>query len=181
MQAASRRTGKAPTTIEVRVSAQARSPLPATEAERLARAVLRAEGVRHAFLSVAFVGRARIRSLNLRHRGRDLETDVLAFTLQAGTGARGHGGTGKARTGAQTHGRTERTGPTLVGDIYICAPVGARQATRFGASPAEELRRLLVHGVLHVLGYDHPDGARRTTSALWRRQERLLARLGRER
>ena len=68
---------------------------------------------------------------------------------------------------------------TVVGDVYVCVPVGVRQATRFGASPVEELRRLLVHGVLHVLGYDHPEGPGRTASAMWRRQERLLALLGR--
>ena len=144
------------------MSALTRTPLPRAEAERLARAVLRAEGVRNAILSVAFVGRRRIRSLNRRHLGNDRETDVLAFTLQAGNGARRHGG-------------------TVVGDVYVCAPVGVEQAARYDASPVEEMRRLLVHGVLHVLGYDHPEGPRRTASGMWRRQERLLARLGRSR
>jgi probable rRNA maturation factor len=162
MRAASRRTGRAPTTVEVRVSARTHSPLPRTQAERLARAVLGAEGVRHAVLSIAFVGRDRIRSLNRRHRGQDRETDVLAFSLQAGTGARG-------------------PRDTVVGDVYVCAPVGVGQAAGFGASPVEEVRRLLVHGVLHVLGYDHPEGSRRTASAMWRRQEQLLARFGRPR
>jgi 1-deoxy-D-xylulose-5-phosphate reductoisomerase len=45
----------------------------------------------------------------------------------------------------------------------------------------EEVRRLVVHGVLHVLGYDHAEGPRRTTGAMWRRQEQHLARLGRTR
>jgi probable rRNA maturation factor len=125
----------------------------------VARAVLRAEGVRRVMLSVTFVGRRRIRSLNRRHFGRDRETDVVAFTLAAGPGARRHEG-------------------TVVGDVYVCAPVGAAQSRRFGATPREEVRRLLVHGVLHVLGYDHPDGAGRMASPMWRRQERLLSRLG---
>jgi probable rRNA maturation factor len=150
-------------------------PLACTDAERLARTVLRAEGVRDAMLSITFVGRQGIRSLNRRHRGRDSHTDVLAFTLQAGTGAQGLGSGGHGGTGARGHDRV------VVGDIYVCAPVAVGQAGRFGAAPVEELRRLLVHGVLHVLGYDHPDGPRRTTSAMWRRQEQLLARLGRRR
>ena len=139
------------------VSATAASPLSRAEAERLARAVLRAEKVAHAILSVAFVGRGRIRSLNRRYCGRDRETDVMALTMTVGTAARRHGG-------------------TVIGDIYVCARVGIAQARRFGATPRAELRRLLVHGVLHVLGYDHPAGDRRIASPMWRRQERHLAR-----
>jgi probable rRNA maturation factor len=141
------------------VSARTRSSLARADAEHLARAVLSAEGVRDAILSITFVGRQGIRSLNRRHLGQDSHTDVLAFALQDGTRARGQG-------------------RTVVGDVYVCAPVGVGQARRFGARPVDELRRLLVHGVLHVLGYDHPGGPRRTTSAMWRRQEQLLARLG---
>jgi probable rRNA maturation factor len=142
----------------VRVSVRARSPVSGAEAARLARAVLRAEGVGGALLSIALVGRRRIRSLNRRHLGHDRETDVIAFTL--GTEPRG-----PARS------------RTVVGDVYVCVPVAADQAPRYGATPKAELRRLVVHGVLHVLGYRHPSGAGRATSPMWRRQERLLARL----
>jgi probable rRNA maturation factor len=138
------------------VTALTRTPLPRAEAERLARAVLRAEGVRHAVLSIAFVGRRRIRGLNRRHLGKDCETDVIAFGLGGVPGL-------------------------VVGDVYCAPEVGSRQARRFGTRPGEEIRRLLVHGVLHVLGYDHPEGPRRTASAMWRRQEQLLARFGRPR
>ena len=158
MRGASPPTGRSTIAAEVAVSATVASPLSRAEAERLARAVLRAEGVKRAMLSVAFVGRRRIRSLNRRHFGRDRETDVVAFTLTGLTDARTH----------------ERT---VVGDVYVCAPVGMAQSRRFGATPREELRRLLVHGVLHVLGYDHPAGRGRVSSPMWRRQERLLARL----
>ena len=146
------------------VSSPAASPLSRTEAERLARAVLRAEGAPDVVLSVALVGRRRIRTLNRRYFGRDRETDVIALTMPD----------------ARTHGRTAGVGPGgfLVGDVYVCVPVGVAQARRFGATPREELRRLVVHGVLHVLGHDHPSGARRALSPMWRRQERLLARLG---
>jgi probable rRNA maturation factor len=55
----------------------------------------------------------------------------------------------------------------IVGDVYVCPSV-ARVAEQ------EELMRLVVHGVLHVLGYDHPEGRGRTVSTMWRVQERYV-------
>jgi rRNA maturation RNase YbeY len=62
----------------------------------------------------------------------------------------------------------------LVGDIYIAPDVGRRNAAEHGVSLAEELTRLVVHGVLHVLGFDHPTGRGRLTSSMWQRQEKLV-------
>jgi probable rRNA maturation factor len=118
---------------------------------RAAEAVLRAER-RRAMISVAFVGRDRMGRLNARWKGRAGATDVLAFPL-AGPGR------------------------TLAGDVYICRWVAAREARTRGVPLRQELLRLVVHGVLHVLGYDHPEGAARMTCAMWRRQERYLRRL----
>jgi len=111
-------------------------------------AVLRGEQ-RTALVSVSFVGRERMRSLNARWKGRNEPTDVLAFALTGPDGAR-------------------------TGDIYICPWVAAREARARGLPLRQELKRLLVHGVLHLLGYDHPEGPRRTRSPMWRRQERYL-------
>lgn len=58
---------------------------------------------------------------------------------------------------------------SLLGDVYVCPEAGD--------GSHEELVRLIVHGTLHVLGYDHPEGAGRTRSAMWRRQERYVRRL----
>jgi len=132
------------------------------EAGRVARAVLRAEGVRRAMVSIALVGRRRIRSLNRCHLGHDRETDVIAFSLETLT-------------------RDRPARRPVVGDVYVCVPVAATQARRYDTTPPDELRRLVVHGILHVLGYRHPDGAGRSASPMWRRQERLLARLKRGR
>jgi len=132
-------------------SAVRRSPLSRAAAAALARRVLRAEGVRDAVLSLTFVGRRRIRSLNRRYLGRDRETDVIAFALPGAPGP-------------------------LVGDVYCSPDAAARAARRFGVSAREELRRLVVHGVLHVLGLDHPEGPGRTRGAMWARQEQLLGR-----
>jgi rRNA maturation RNase YbeY len=124
------------------------APLSSASAERLALRVLRGER-RAAVLSLAFVGRDRMRALNTRWKRRPAPTDVLAFALEDPRGA-------------------------LAGDVYICRWVAAREARARGIPLRQELRRLVVHGVLHVLGYDHPDGERRTASAMWRRQERYL-------
>jgi probable rRNA maturation factor len=60
---------------------------------------------------------------------------------------------------------------TLLGDVYICPEAAAHED--------HELIRLAVHGTLHVLGYDHPEGPGRTRGAMWRRQERYVRRVQR--
>ena len=134
-------------------SAVRRCALSPAAAADLAHRTLRAEGVRHAVVSVTFVGRRRIRSLNRRYLRHDRETDVLAFAMPGAAGV-------------------------VVGDIYCAPEPAARAARRYGVAVREELRRLVVHGVLHVLGHDHPEGDGRTRSAMWHRQETLLRRLG---
>ena len=62
----------------------------------------------------------------------------------------------------------------ILGDIYICPWVAEREARARGISAREELVRLVVHGTLHAIGRDHPEGPGRTRSAMWRRQERYL-------
>jgi probable rRNA maturation factor len=119
---------------------------------RVADGVLRAEGIRDASLSITFVTDRRIAALNwqhLRHRG---PTDVISFGF------------------APAH-----DGAPLEGDIYIAPGVARRNAATNVASVREELLRLVVHGVLHVVGHDHPEGAERYASPMWLRQESLLA------
>ena len=119
-----------------------------------ASAALRGERVKDAMLSITFVGRAAISRVNRRYLGHHGPTDVISFGL----------------------GRVGRRG-AVIGDIYICPEVARDNAKRQGISAGEELLRLVVHGTLHVLGYDHPAGAARTTSRMWRKQERILARV----
>ena len=122
--------------------------------KKAAVATLRAERVKDAMLSITFVSRATISGLNRRYLGHHGPTDVISFGL----------------------GRIGRRG-AVIGDVYICAEVARDNAKRQGIAAGEELLRLVVHGTLHVLGYDHPDGASRTTSRMWRKQERILARV----
>jgi rRNA maturation RNase YbeY len=104
-------------------------------------------------MSITFLTNAQMTTLNADTLGRTGSTDVIAFRLAHLTG--------------------------LVGDVYIC-PAEARRSARAEGVPAQqELRRLVVHGVLHVLGYDHPDGASRTRSAMWEVQEQYVRQLGR--
>ncbi len=117
-------------------------------------AALKAERAKDAMLSITFVGRATISHLNLRYLGHHGPTDVISFGL----------------------GRVGRRG-AVVGDVYICAEIARENAKAQGISAGEELLRLVIHGTLHVLGHDHPMGQGRTTSPMWRRQERILARV----
>lgn len=160
MPAASRPTGRrrAP---EVRVAATVPPPLRARGVAALAAAVAGAEraGAALAHLSITFVGPRRMRTLNREHLGHDRATDVIAFRFDLRPST------------------LNRRRP-LAGDIYICPAVAARNARAAGATPRDEARRLIVHGVLHVLGHDHPGGPARQHSPMWRRQEALLARFG---
>jgi len=121
---------------------------------RHARALLGALGEEEAELSLALVDDATAAELNRRWRGREGPTDVLSFPLREGRHARHRG--------------------ALLGDVVIAVAVARRQAEEHGHDLEAECRRLLIHGVLHLLGYDHvrPGEARvmRTMERkLWRR------------
>jgi probable rRNA maturation factor len=117
-------------------------------------ATLQIEGVGNAMISIAFVGRAAMRRLNQKYLGHRGATDVISFGFASG-----------GEPGA------------IIGDIYICPDVARVNARNQGVSAPEELLRLVVHGTLHVLGYDHPNGEARMKSPMWRNQEKILARL----
>ncbi|HEY9226405.1 MAG TPA: rRNA maturation RNase YbeY [Gemmatimonadaceae bacterium] len=142
--------------LAVDVAAEnARSPLSRDDIASAARAVLRYERVRDALLSITLVDRRTISRLNADHLGHRGDTDVISFGFA----------------------RATPTDP-VIGDIYICPDVARENAKLNHARVRDEIARLVVHGVLHVLGYDHPETPTRDRSKMWRRQERLLRRLG---
>jgi probable rRNA maturation factor len=141
------------------VSVSAEGVRPALSRERvatIARQVLRAERVRNAMLSITFVTRRAMARLNASHLGHRGATDVISFGFAPGA----------------------RSGP-VVGDVYIAPEIARENATRHDAGVRDETARLVIHGVLHVLGHDHPAGDGREESAMWRRQEALLRRVRR--
>jgi probable rRNA maturation factor len=135
--------------VEVSVGEGVDSPVDPSRVEAAVRHVLRAEGIPVAEISVALVSDAEITALNedyLHHQG---PTDVISFALHD-------------------------EGQPPLGDVYVGVDQAVRQAAEFGATPADEVLRLAVHGTLHVLGWDHPEGAGRTESEMFVRQEELL-------
>lgn len=114
------------------------------------------EGARGVRVDVTVLDAAAMRRLNRRATGRRRLTDVLAYTLPLAEGE-------------------------VIGDVYVCPAAATRWLAAAGRTSRgalrEELVRLAVHGTLHVLGYDHPEGPDRVRSAMWRRQERYVRRL----
>lgn len=129
-----------------------RPPIPTARVKELVTATLRAEKVKDALVSVAFVGRESMTRLNREHLGHDGPTDVISF--------------GMGRDGRQL---------PAIGDIYICPDVAIRNARRLGIESRAEMERLVVHGTLHVVGHQHPEDESRESSRMWKRQERILA------
>ena len=135
--------------VEVSVAPGVAAPVPAERVEAAVRHVLGAEGIGEAEISVALLDDTAIATMNQEYLEHEGPTDVITFAMHEGDE------------------------PPL-GDIYVGVEQAVRQAAEFGATPAEEVLRLAVHGTLHVLGYEHPEGAERTGSEMFIRQEELL-------
>ncbi|MFQ5737256.1 MAG: rRNA maturation RNase YbeY [Thermodesulfobacteriota bacterium] len=103
-------------------------------------------------VSVLLTGNARIRELNARYRKIDRPTDVLSFPMDD---------------------------PYMLGDIVISLEKAASQASEFSVTLDEEMGRLVVHGVLHLLGYDHVNGGRQAAK-MKRAEESLMGALRKE-
>ena len=116
---------------------------------------------------------ARIRVLNRTHRGIDRATDVLAFPQEhmregrflrrspaadawlAGKRQEAEGGRRKKTPGPTSASRLPPSASLELGDVVVSRDAVRRQAREYGVCEVEELTRLLVHGVLHLLGWDH--------------------------
>jgi len=115
------------------------------------------EGVHGACeLSVFFVDEVTMADLNAEHMGKVGPTDVLAFPLDAVDVAESHGPGSLTRGPARPQQDVDDV-PTLLGDVIICPLVAERQASTHAGNMIDEIALLLVHGILHVLGFDHHD------------------------
>jgi probable rRNA maturation factor len=119
--------------------------------------VLRLLKQEHAELSLALVGDREIRKLNAKYRAKDYATDVLSFTAE------------------------DAPGPIpLLGDVVISIDKARAQARERGRTMREEMTTLLIHGIVHLLGYDHEKSARdaRVMQRLERKIYRALCERG---
>jgi probable rRNA maturation factor len=121
---------------------------PSALIERAVRLARGAEDRGAVEVSVALLGDDDMGDLHRRYLAKEGPTDVIAFALGEGE--------------------------DIVGDVYIGMEQARRQAEEHSVPLEEELARLAIHGVLHVLGHDHPDGPDRTESPMFALQERLL-------
>ena len=111
---------------------------------------VRASGPGAAEVAVRFVDAEEGRTLNAQYRGRDYATNVLTFVY------------------AQE--------PALAGDLVLCLPVVLREACEQGKPAAAHFAHLIVHGMLHLQGYDHESAAE--ARVMENREREILARLG---
>lgn len=122
---------------------------------KIATHILYAVGEAKTLLSIEIVGDGKMRRLNKEYRRRDRTTDVLAFATREGPGP-----------------------PSLLlGDVVISLPQAIRQAYENNQPVDHELTRLLIHGVLHLCGYDHERGVEEARRMAMRERQ-VLRRIG---
>ena len=122
-----------------------RGRLPHKESARLADIILKKEKKKSP-VNIILTDDRYLRDLNYRFRGKDRPTDVLAFPLDADEG--------------------------LLGEIYISIETARRQAAEYRVTLREEVLRLVVHGTLHLCGYDHHENGE--TNVIRKREEKYL-------
>ncbi len=146
--------------VDLQIATAYADLVPAERLRAAARAALRTEAQSDAGvveLTLVLTDDSGIRSLNRDFLGNDAPTDVLAFSA------------------------IEDDGPFVsapeaggyLGDVIVSYPRAVAQAQEQGHSPEQELDLLIVHGILHLLGYDHADDEEK--AAMWARQDAILA------
>lgn len=135
--------------VEITVNGEDVTATAAVMIERGVRAALVEEGAMQAEVSVTLLDDGGIQQMNATYLDRNHPTDVIAFSLGDPGG--------------------------VFGDVYIGHQQAERQAAEHGEAIEVELLRLAIHGTLHVLGHDHPDGPERWDSPMFALQERLVA------
>lgn len=114
--------------------------------------ILKEEKLENVEFNIIFIDNPRIHEMNLTYRGIDRPTDVISFALEDN--------------------KTIDLGVRLLGDIYISIDKAKEQATSYGHSLRREISFLAVHGLLHLLGYDHM--TKEEEKVMFQKQEELL-------
>ena len=128
-----------------------RAPLSAARVSALVQLALKSEGVADAVISVTFLTSRAMAKMNREQLGHSGATDIITFELTRPI-----------------------TAAPVTGDLYICPDVARANAKAWGVPVREELARLVIHGTLHTLGIEHPEGEARVDSPMWRAQEKYL-------
>lgn len=111
-------------------------------------------------MSILVVDDARIQEINRDYLGKDRPTNVISFAMQEGEGG--------------------DISPMLLGDVVISAETAAREAAEAGQSFVSELYFLLLHGMLHLVGYDHERGTVAQARLMERREREIFSEIHRE-
>ena len=125
----------------------------------MARRILAELGLLDAEISLLFVNDLQIQVLNQRYLRRDKPTNVLAFPMREGEFSTLH--------------------PHLLGDIVISVETAKRQSNRFGLNEMGMIILLMIHGVLHLIGFEH-EGAKKSAREMATRQRELFQRVTQE-
>ena len=128
--------------------------LPGRKIKRIALTILELVGEKNAELSLALIGNLEIKKLNARYRKKDYATDVLSFPVE---------GIVLKET-------------RLLGDVVVSVEKAVEQARAHGHSSEQELVKLLIHGIVHLIGYDHERSAR-DARAMRRVEKRIYRQL----
>jgi probable rRNA maturation factor len=148
--------------IETLIEKEFREDLDGGWVKKMVRQVLKAEGVAPPYeVSLVFTDSETVQQLNRDYRGVDEPTDVLAFYMLP-------------QKGADSSFALPPDGVTRLGEVIISYPQAAKQAKEQGHSPERELALLVIHGILHLLGYDHEEP--NEENKMRERERRLLER-----
>ena len=142
--------------ISVNLTPKLKALIQAQSLSEKGQTLLNALDVSEAELSLSVVEDQEIRELNAEYRGEDYATDVLSFPMLEEFDP-------KAMEGA-----------ILLGDVVISAETALKQAGELGVSLEDEVARLLCHGVLHLLGYDHEDVPESEAERMERKEQELF-------
>jgi probable rRNA maturation factor len=131
--------------IEISVEEKFRGVVDGGWVKKIVRQVLKAEGVVLPYeVSLVFTDSETVQRLNRDYRGVDAPTDVLAFYMLP-------------QKGADSSFALPPDGVSRLGEVIISYPQAVAQAKEQGHSPERELALLVIHGILHLLGYDHEE------------------------